>query len=59
MFIVDTKKVVDITAGDGTYIKELMSPVRDNVKAGYSLALSGKNSVLLLAGDGVEFCTAE
>jgi len=40
MFIVNTKKVVDITAGDGTYIKELMSPVRDNVKAGYSLALA-------------------
>jgi mannose-6-phosphate isomerase-like protein (cupin superfamily) len=40
MFIVDTEKVVDITAGDGTYIKELMSPVRDSVKAGYSLALA-------------------
>jgi mannose-6-phosphate isomerase-like protein (cupin superfamily) len=40
MLIVDIKKVIDINAGDGTYIKELISPNRDKVKAGYSLALA-------------------
>ncbi len=40
MFIIDPKKAVDITAGDGTYIKELLSPKRDKVKTGYSLAIA-------------------
>lgn len=49
MLIVDPKKVIDITAGDGTYIKELLSPKRDKIKTEYSLALAtvptGESSV--------------
>lgn len=48
MIIKDVNKVEEIVAGDGTWIKELLSPRNDPVSTNYSIALAkidpgGKN----------------
>lgn len=40
MFIKDVDKTEEITAGDGTKIRELLSPLKDLVSIRYSLALA-------------------
>ncbi len=40
MFIIDADKIEEITAGDGTRIKEILSPLKDLVSIQYSLALA-------------------
>jgi len=40
MFIKDADKIEEITAGDGTKIKEMLSPLKDLVSIRYSLALA-------------------
>jgi mannose-6-phosphate isomerase-like protein (cupin superfamily) len=40
MFVKDIEKAEEITAGDGTKIRELLSPKSDPVPVSYSLALA-------------------
>jgi len=38
MFIRDLEKMQEIIAGDGSYLRELFNPLKDDLELGYSLA---------------------
>ncbi len=40
MFMVDAKDCKEIIAGDNSILKEILSPLRDDIDVGYSLALA-------------------
>ena len=40
MFVVDAKDCKEIIAGDSSILKEIFSPLRDDIDVGYSLALA-------------------
>ena len=40
MFIVDAKDCKEIIAGDDSILKEILSPFKDDIDVGYSLALA-------------------
>ena len=40
MFIKNVKDVEEIIAGDGSFLKEILHPLKDNVDINYSMALA-------------------